>query len=199
MFHKRVGVRLKSAVAVFSTSLLLAGCSTYAADRYAVSMDSQEELQTVSTAAPSRKVQVSTFSANEPGRTEIGCRGVGPIKTPDGESFEEYIRKALIDQLRLAQIYSPDGAIHISGRLDKIDFSSYEGIWYLVVTVTNENNNSFVASENYDYQSSFVGETACNQTAQALMPAVQNLIRKIVSSPEFKAMLANHSETAGIS
>ncbi|MGZ9083349.1 MAG: hypothetical protein ACXW3U_14815 [Rhodoplanes sp.] len=189
---------MKSAIIVVSTGLLLAGCSTYAADRYSVSMDSQEELQTVSTEAPGRKVDVSRFSASKPGQTEIGCRAVAPIKTPDGEPFEEYIRKALIDQLRLAQLYSPDGAVHITGNLDYINFSSHQGIWSLTVTVSDEANNSFVVREDYDYQSSFVGDTACSQTAQALMPAVQNLIRKIVSTPDFKAMLTGRSETVGI-
>jgi hypothetical protein len=188
---------MKNVVWVISTCLLLAGCSTYAADRYAVSMDSQEELRTVSSAAPDRKVAVSQFSASKPGRTEIGCRAVGPIKTPDGEPFEEYIRKALIDQLRLAQLYSPDGTVRISGHLDEIDFSSHEGMWHLLITLSDSANRSFVASEDYDYQSSFVGETACNQTAQALMPAVENLVRKIVSNPEFRSMLmGNHGETA---
>lgn len=45
-------------------------------------------------------------------------------------------------------------------------------------------------SENYAYTSSFYGETACNQTAQAFMPAVQNLVGKIVRSPEFVALIA---------
>jgi hypothetical protein len=82
---------MKNVVAVFSAALVLTGCSTYAADRYAVSMDSQEELRAISSAASDRKVAVSEFSASKPGQSEIGCRAVGPIKTPDGESFEEYI------------------------------------------------------------------------------------------------------------
>jgi hypothetical protein len=41
-----------------------------------------------------------------------------------------------------------------------------------------------------------VGETACNQTAQALMPAVQDLIKKLVSNPEFKAIVAGNRDIA---
>jgi hypothetical protein len=70
-------------------------------------------------------------------------------------------------------------------------------MWYLLLTVSDTAGHSFAISENYDYQSSFVGETACNQTAQAFMPAVQNLIRKVVSNPEFKAIVAGSRETAG--
>jgi hypothetical protein len=70
-------------------------------------------------------------------------------------------------------------------------------MWHLLITLSDSANRSFVASEDYDYQSSFIGETACNQAAQALMPAVQNLIRKIVSNPEFRSMLTgSHGETA---
>ena len=57
------------------------------------------------------------------------CRAVGPITTPDGEPFAEYIRKALITQLRLTRSYSPEAATRISGSLDNINFDSHEGIW----------------------------------------------------------------------
>jgi hypothetical protein len=41
---------------------------------------------------------VST-SSNQPDLREITCRAVDPIKTPDGETYAEFIRKALIDEL----------------------------------------------------------------------------------------------------
>ena len=44
-------------------------------------------------------------------------------------------------------------------------------------------------SEDYEYKTSFYGETACNQTAQALMPAVQNLVGKVVRSQEFDSLV----------
>ncbi|MFT5104263.1 MAG: hypothetical protein ACI86C_001927, partial [Candidatus Latescibacterota bacterium] len=49
--------------------------------------------------------------------------------------------------------------------------------------------NSLSTSENYSYTTSFYGETACNQTAQALMPAVQNIIGKVVRSSEFGELI----------
>jgi hypothetical protein len=47
-----------------------------------------------------------------------------------------------------------------------------------------------VVTEDYSYTSSFYGETACNQTAQAFMPAIQNLVGKIVRSPDFMALIS---------
>ena len=51
------------------------------------------------------------------------------------------------------------------------------------------------ATEDYRYTSSFSGETACNQTAQAFMPAVQNLVGKLVRSPQFAALVSTPAAT----
>ena len=174
---------------VILLSWLIAGCSTYAADRYAVSMDTQAELKQIIPQSPNQMIAVDQFTASEPGQTEIGCRAVGPIKTPDGETFEAFVQKALIDQLRLAELHAPDAPVHIGGNLNEISFSSMDGLWSLALTVTDNGGRSFSVREDYDYDSSFYGETACNQTAQALMPAVQNLIRKVVSHPAFQEMI----------
>ena len=118
------------------------------------------------------------------------CRGVGPIKTPDGEAFSDFVRKALIDELKIASIYSASAPVTLTGNLDALDFSSNGGLWNLSLTVKASNGKSMTATEAYSYTSSFNGTTACNQTAQAFMPAVQNLVGKVVSSPEFIALIA---------
>jgi hypothetical protein len=117
------------------------------------------------------------------------CRGVGPIKTPDGQTFENFIKKALVDELKIAEAYSNSATITLTGNLDAIDFSSNSGTWNLALTVNSSNGHSLSASENYSYTTSFYGETACNQTAQALMPAVQNLIGKVVQNNEFRKLI----------
>ena len=52
------------------------------------------------------------------------------------------------------------------------------------------NGKSMLVSESYPFTTSFVGETACNQTAQAFMPAVQNLVGKVVRSSEFITLVS---------
>jgi hypothetical protein len=113
------------------------------------------------------------------------CRGVGPIKTPDGEPFSEYVRKAPLNELQNANAYSASAPVTITGNLDAIDFSSTVGSWNMALSVASSNGRSMAVYESYSFTSSFYGETACNQTAQALMPAVQNLIGKLVQSSEF--------------
>ena len=161
--------------------LILGGCSTYAVDRYSISADNVTALR----ALDIEKISVGEFTSFEPGLTKIMCRGEGPIKTPDGNTFVEYIRESLIDELQIAEIYSPDAPVILTGHLENINFSSTAGKWNLSLTIKSSNGKSILVDEEYKYTTSFMASTACNQTAQALMPGVQNLIKKIVTNPHF--------------
>jgi len=163
----------------------LNGCSTYAVQRYSNSTDNVMALREIK----DKKIKIGAFTSKQPSTASIMCRGVGPIKTPDGETYPEYVRKALIDELKIADVYSADAPITLTGQLNDIDFSSNSGNWNLSLTVTSTNGESLTATEDYKYTTSFYGETACNQTAQAVMPAVQDLIGKVVRNPEFKSLL----------
>ncbi len=168
--------------------IVLSGCSTYAAQRYSISATNVTALRAFR-GGPG--VNVGPFTAAEPGRSDIMCRGVGPIKTPDGEPFEAFVRKALIDELTIAEVYAAGAPIMLTGRLDRINFfSSGEAAWDLALTVQSSNGNKLSVAEKYIFTSSWYGETACNQTAQALMPAVQNLVGRVVRHPDFATLLA---------
>jgi hypothetical protein len=175
---------IASLVLITSISVL-AGCSTYSAARYSSNADNVVALRSLN----GKAVNIGAFSATKPGEKEIMCRGVGPIKTPDGEAFSDFVRKALVDELKLAGSFSAAAPVTLTGNLDAIDFSSASGGWNLALTVKSSNGKSMTASEEYAFTTSFYGETACNQTAQALMPAVQNLVGKIVRSSGFASLL----------
>lgn len=168
------------------------GCSTYATTRYATNVDNITAIKSLN----GKTINVGSFTSSQQGQKELMCRGVGPIKTPDGEPFSEFIRKALVNDLKIADAFSTNAPITLTGNLNSIDFSSASGSWNLSLTVQSSNGKSMTVNENYSYTTSFYGETACNQTAQALMPAVQNLIGKVVQSPDFKLLIAGTNETA---
>lgn len=134
-------------------------------------------------------VAVGQFTATEPGQTSTTCRAVGPIATPDGETFENYVRNALIAEMQIAEVYAESSDTVITGNLNRIKPNSMDGTWDISVTVTSTSGASFTVEELFDYKTSWYGETACNQTAQALMPAVQNVISKIVTHPQFGELL----------
>lgn len=168
------------------SAALVSGCSTYAASRYSISADNVTALR----AFRGQTVTVGPFTAAQPGKTEIMCRAVGPIKTPDGETFEEFVRKAFVDELKIAEIYAAAAPVVLTGRLDAIDFQSgADATWRIKVTLSSSNGNSLSIAEEYGYKSSYYGETACNQTAHALMPAVQNVVSKVVRHPDFPSLM----------
>ena len=76
-------------------AVLCTACSSYAVPRYGVAVTNVTALRQIG----GQKTNVQPFTATGESKTEIGCRAVGPVKTPDGRPFEEYIRKALIDEL----------------------------------------------------------------------------------------------------
>ena len=178
-------MNLSKLVLVGVSIVVLSGCSTYATNRYSISADNVVALKQ----QKNTEVGVGQFTATKPNQTSIMCRGVGPIKTPDGETFEEFVRGALVSEMKIAEIYSETSRNIITGNLDAIDFNSSSGFWSLALTVKSSNGKQLKITEDYKYSTSFVGDTACNQTAQALMPAVQNVIAKLVQHKEFPSML----------
>jgi hypothetical protein len=82
---------------------------------------------------------------------------VGPIKTPDGQPFEEYIRKALIDELQVAELFSQSAPTTLTGTLNKIDFNSNlpTGKWTFDLTVHSSNGRSANVAETYEYEPTF--------------------------------------------
>ena len=168
-------------VLIIALTIFASGCATYTSNRYSVSVDNVMVLKTLN----GTKLQVGVFTASEPGKTEIMCRGAGPIRPPDGQTFEAFIRKGLVDELRLAEVYSASSPIVLTGNLDAVDFSSVSGSWNLALTVSSSSGNSLSVFEDYSYTTTFVGEFACNLTVQAFVPAVQNLIGKVVRHAAF--------------
>ncbi len=173
--------------------LVSAACTSSTIPRYGLSAENVIGLRKLG-----QKVNVGRFTATTPGQTEISCRAVGPVKTPDGRPFEDYIRRALIDELKVAEMLSDSAPVTLTGNLDKIDFNSMSGDWTMAFTFTSSNGRSLAVSSKYGYSTGPIfipgGGTAgavraCSETAQAFAPAVQVLIGKFVHHPEFAALL----------
>jgi hypothetical protein len=79
------------------------------------------------------------------------CRAAGPVKTPDGRPFEDYIRRALIDELTVAEMLSDAAPVTLTGKLDKIDFNSMAGHWTMDLTATSSNGRTLIVSSKYGF------------------------------------------------
>jgi hypothetical protein len=80
--------------------MLLTGCSTFVPPRYAISVDNQEAMK----AGGYGGIAVGPFIGYP--NFDNACRGAGPIAPPDDMTFEAYIRKAFIDELKMAGAYA---------------------------------------------------------------------------------------------
>lgn len=172
---------------VFAAACTVTGCSTFVPQRYSLSADSNQALKGIKAGS----VAIGQFSG--PAEFDPNCRAAGSIEPPDGVSYESYIRKALVDELKIAGLLQEQGKRTITGQLTKLAFSSSKGItggvWEIDLTLTSSNGRSMAVRESYEFKSGFDAGTACKQTADAFMPAVQNLVLTIVSSPDFSSLI----------
>jgi len=98
---------------------------------------------------------------------QIMCRAVGPIKTPDGESFAEFVKAGFISELKIADVYAPAAPVQLTGQLENIGFSSMSGTWNLGLTVKSSNGRSMSVAEAYSYTSSVAATTPGRPTCCA--------------------------------
>lgn len=166
--------------------IMMSGCSTMTPARYSISIDNNQALKQYAGA----EIKVSSIEAA--GSYNSACRLMGPIKASDNMTIPQFVEKAFNDELKFANVYSDNG-VSLTGKLTKIGFSSVNGltngVWSLDLDLTSSNGKSMSTSTRYKFKSGFDAITACNQTAQALTPAVQDLINKVVTSPEFVALI----------
>ncbi|UXH79251.1 hypothetical protein [Roseateles amylovorans] len=168
-------------VALMAASIALTGCA-YNASPYGASVQNVEAVKTYNL----KPVSVGKFQAKTPGQSSITCRAAGSVKIEP--SFEAYIEKAFIDELKLAGAYDPAAGLVITGKLEQVDFSSgmTDGNWSFTLTLTNSRKESYTTSSKFPFSGSFVAEKACQEVAQAFSPAVQKLLNDIVRDPNFR-------------
>jgi len=179
---------MKKLFFILVVTLVLEGCASFNAPHYSISVDNVDAIRSTVGNYSGKKINVGQFTSEKAGKSTLWCRGA-PIKAPNGEPFTNYVQKAFIDELRMAEVYSKEADLIITGDLIEFDFNSHFGTWTLALVVSSNNNQSFTVEEEYSYSTSFFGSVACHRAAQALSPAIQNLIKKVVSHPSFKQML----------
>lgn len=166
--------------------LMATACSTMTPARYSMSIDNNQALKKFD----GSKVRITSMTP--PANFDAACRLMGPIQASDGMTIPQFVEKALNDEFKFANIYSESGT-SLKGTLKAIDFSSTTGLtggfWHINMELNSSNGKSMNVDNRYDFKSGFDAITACNQTAQALGPAVQDLIKKAVTHPEFAELI----------
>lgn len=173
-------------VAVAGLALSASACATLTPPGYRVAVDNNFTLKAYTGAA----VKVASITAT--GEYDMSCRLAGKIQPANGMSIPQYVEKAFNDELKMANIYS-NGGITLTGSLTRVDFDSMvgltNGIWRMALTMSSSNGKSMNVESNYEFASDLRGTPACDKTTMAFAPAVEGLIRKVVTDARFVTLV----------
>lgn len=177
---------MKAALCLLVCVTAAAACSGYTANTYSVSAENVVALRQL----PSENsINVGEFTSDLDFKKTLSCRGGAPLGVPGDKAFHEYIREALVTELMIAERFAPNAPVTLTGKLNALDFESMGGSWNLDVTFVSSNGKSISIKDSYSYESSIIADSACQQTAQAFMPAVQQMIKRLITHPDFKSLL----------
>lgn len=149
-------------------------------------------MRAVKTLAPSvAPINVGHFTATNEGEAKVMCRLATPIGTPDGVTFAKYIEDALSTELEMGNLIDPKSSITVTGHLDEVYGSTMLGnaYWEFKVKVKSSNGKSIDVVSRYDYESSYTAYSACSEMQRSYLPAVQGLVNKILTHPNFGELL----------
>ena len=180
--------RFLTIAAIAAAALTLSACETPTTQRYAVSANNNQAIKNLGVAG----VSVGSFAA--PAGFSSNCRALGPMQVADKMTHTDYIRHAFEDELKIAGAYaSGTPRVTITGTVNKLEFSSsYHltgGYWDIDLGLSSTNGHSMTVTEHYEFDSGFAAPEACRNTAEAFSRAVQDLVGKAVTSPEFPTLV----------
>ncbi len=169
--------------------LAISGCETTNSVPYKVSTANVITIQQ-NLKAGDKKISVGNISM-APGVEETPlCRLMGPVKVAPGKSLPQYIKEALQEELFTAGVYAPDAPTVIGGTLTSLSFSSITPAnWTIAMAVKSNTSPGYTVSVKYEYGTSWSAYSACKNVADAFGPAVQELLKQVVSNPQFKTLV----------
>lgn len=181
---KFIKVGIIAAAAVIAT-----GCSTTNSIPYKASTGNVITIQ--NTLKPSNtKVTLGTFAMGSGVSENLMCRLMGPVKVSPGKTMSTFIKEAFQEELFLAQSYDSNAPVAIEGRIEKLAFSSVSPAnWEIAMHVSSNKSPGYTVAVKYNYDTSFDAFSACKNVADAFNPAVQELIRQVVSNPQFNQLV----------
>jgi hypothetical protein len=167
---------------------LLSGCETTNSIPYKASTSNviaiQQNLQ-----AQGKKVSVGAIRFAPGVKEQPLCRLMGPVNVAPGKSLSQYISEAFQEELFMAQVYQTNAPTVIEGRIDSLSFSSVTpASWNISMSVKSNNSVGYTVNVNYPFDTSWTAVSACQNVANAFAPAVQPLLRQVVTHPQFASL-----------
>lgn len=174
---------------IVAISLLALSACSYAPQRYSISANNNVALRSIGAG----NINVGSFTKTADFNSN--CRGTGGvIGAPDNMSFEGYIQNGLVEELKVAGLFDDKTSkITLYGDVEQLSFSSLRsisgGTWEIGLRVKSSNGKSLTVSEHYEFDAGYGGFAACQKVADYFMQATQNVLGKLVTSPDFKSLV----------
>lgn len=186
-------MRLFAKLALISLfSMLVTGCAGVV-PRYTQSIDNVQKLK--DNGAYSAKVGNFTSDNNPENVNPLRVRANTAASPYDG-SFANYLSQALKDELTLADKYSAQSNVEITGTLLKnnVDIGGFStGYGNIEARFVVKNNGQLrydqVKSGHLEWESSFAGNIAIPKAGQQYAFVVQQLLANLYADPAFLAAL----------
>jgi hypothetical protein len=175
---------------IIVVALALSACESMSPATYSNFADNSVALRMY----PNAKLAVT--SMDDMSRFDSGCRLVGPITASGNRTVPQFIYDSFNEELKFANLYSTEqGAAQLKLTLLAASFSSVSGLtggwWDFTVKLDNPaNGRSVTANTKYDFQSGFSAVAACQNVSVSLTPAVQRVINKAITDPNFRALVS---------
>ncbi len=176
-------------IAFVSMALILSGCETTNSIPYDPSTTNIITIQNT-LKKEGKKVSVGNITL-APGIEESPmCRLNGPVKVAPGKSLPRYIEEAFQEELFMAGVYDSNAETNINGKIEKLSFSSVSpAYWDISMKISSNVFPGYVVSIHYPFDTSWTAYSACKNVANAFGPAVQSLLKEVVSDPRFSALV----------
>jgi hypothetical protein len=161
----------------------------YFPQQYSVSWDNTRLLKKFGVG----NINVGSFTKTA--KFDNSCRVVaGVVDMPDSTSFEGYIRNALIEELKQADMFDDKTPkITLTGDIEKMSLSSWRNIqlssWDITVRLNSSNGQSVTIFQHYDFNAGDNYLPDCQQIADHYMYAVQKTLGKLIDAPEFQSLV----------
>lgn len=166
--------------------LALAGCVYQTVSSYTPEPETIPVVQN----AVSTPVNIGPFR-DASFRKELTCRSLAIINAPNGQSYADAVRQAMIDELAQAGRYDPDSPVTLTAQLNRIDFETEKGAWIIRMTLFSSNGKQTVLETSHEYDGIAFGEAACIQAACHYLPALRQFMADLLASPEFAELTQN--------
>ena len=96
----------------------------------------------------------------------------------------------MVEELFLARVYDPSSPLIIDAVIEEAKFSSVTpAAWDISMSVNSSSYQGYSVSVFYQFKTSWDAFSACQNVADAFGPAVQALLGKLVTHPEFPLLV----------